>query len=62
MSLKTELHLCISFFSEQLDLWKPLLPEDITAGEDLYVRVCAPLVQQVKDSLDQHMISYRYSL
>ncbi|NXP68383.1 CBPO Carboxypeptidase, partial [Chloropsis cyanopogon] len=52
-------HLCISFFSAQLDLWKPLLPEDIRAGEDLHIRVPAPLVQEVKDSLDQHMISYR---
>ncbi|KFV49204.1 Carboxypeptidase O, partial [Tyto alba] len=42
-----------------LDLWKPLLPEDIRAGGDLHIRVTAPLVQKVKDSLDQHMISYR---
>ncbi|XP_010711788.1 carboxypeptidase O [Meleagris gallopavo] len=42
-----------------LDLWKPLLPEDIWAGEDLHIRVPAPLVQEVKDSLDQHMISYK---
>ncbi|XP_010567495.1 PREDICTED: carboxypeptidase O [Haliaeetus leucocephalus] len=42
-----------------LDLWKPLLPEDIWAGEDLHMRVPAPLVQEVKDSLDQHMISYK---
>ncbi|XP_061231701.1 carboxypeptidase O [Neopsephotus bourkii] len=48
-------HLCSSLL---LDLWKPLLPEDIGAGEDLHMRVPAPLVQEVKDSLDQHMISY----
>ncbi|NWH30621.1 CBPO Carboxypeptidase, partial [Chloropsis hardwickii] len=48
--------LCSTFM---LDLWKPLLPEDIRAGEDLHIRVPAPLVQEVKDSLDQHMISYR---
>ncbi|NXY42858.1 CBPO Carboxypeptidase, partial [Ceuthmochares aereus] len=41
-----------------LDLWKPLLPEDIWAGEDVHVRVPAPLVQETKDRLDQHMISY----
>lgn len=61
--LKTELELCISFLSyAQLDLWKPLLPEDIRAGEDLHIRVPAPLVQEVKDSLDQHTISYKYDL
>ncbi|NWS38113.1 CBPO Carboxypeptidase, partial [Probosciger aterrimus] len=48
-------HLCSSLL---LDLWKPLLPEDIGAGEDLHMRVPAPLVQEVKHSLDQHMISY----
>ncbi|XP_005144734.2 carboxypeptidase O [Melopsittacus undulatus] len=48
-------HLCSSLL---LDLWKPLLPEDIGAGEDLHVRVPVPLMQEVKDSLDQHMISY----
>ncbi|KAM4669544.1 carboxypeptidase O [Amazona ochrocephala] len=48
-------HLCNSLL---LDLWKPLLPEDIGAGEDLHMRVPAPLVQDVKDNLDQHMISY----
>ncbi|OWK52962.1 Carboxypeptidase O [Lonchura striata] len=48
--------LCSTFM---LDLWKPLLPEDIRAGEDLHIRVPASLVQEVKDSLDQHMISYR---
>ncbi|NXO51860.1 CBPO Carboxypeptidase, partial [Aramus guarauna] len=42
-----------------LDLWKPQLFEDIWAGEDLHIRVPAPLVQEVKDSLDQHMISYK---
>ncbi|NXF00868.1 CBPO Carboxypeptidase, partial [Smithornis capensis] len=42
-----------------LDLWKPLLPEDIRAEEDLHIRVPAALVQEVKNSLDQHMISYR---
>ncbi|NXJ03035.1 CBPO Carboxypeptidase, partial [Psophia crepitans] len=42
-----------------LDLWKPQLSEDILAGEDLHIRVPAPLVQEVKDSLDQHMISYK---
>ncbi|KAF4796762.1 Carboxypeptidase O [Turdus rufiventris] len=52
-------HLQLLCSTLMLDLWKPLLPEDITAGEDLYVRVRASLVQQVKDSLDQHMISYR---
>ncbi|XP_032920959.1 carboxypeptidase O [Catharus ustulatus] len=52
-------HLQLLCSTLMLDLWKPLLPEDITAGEDLYVRVRAPLVQQVKDSLDQHVISYR---
>ncbi|NXD80090.1 CBPO Carboxypeptidase, partial [Halcyon senegalensis] len=49
-------HLCSTLL---LDLWKPLLPEDIRAGEDLHIRVLAPLVQEVKDSLDQHMISYK---
>ncbi|NXI10044.1 CBPO Carboxypeptidase, partial [Irena cyanogastra] len=48
--------LCSTFM---LDLWKPLLPEDIRAGEDLHLRIPASLVQEVKDSLDQHMISYR---
>ncbi|XP_068052238.1 carboxypeptidase O [Anomalospiza imberbis] len=48
--------LCSTFM---LDLWKPLLPEDIRAGEDLHIRVPASLVQEVKDSLDEHMISYR---
>ncbi|NWZ89975.1 CBPO Carboxypeptidase, partial [Nesospiza acunhae] len=48
--------LCSTFM---LDLWKPLLSEDIRAGEDLHVRVPAPLVQKVKDSLVQHMISNR---
>ncbi|NXM71557.1 CBPO Carboxypeptidase, partial [Serilophus lunatus] len=42
-----------------LDLWKPLLPEDIRAEEDLHVRVPARLVQEVKETLDQHLISYR---
>ncbi|XP_054685369.1 carboxypeptidase O isoform X1 [Grus americana] len=42
-----------------LDLWKPQLSEDIWAGEDLHIRVPAPLVQEVKDSLDQHMIFYK---
>ncbi|XP_068805658.1 LOW QUALITY PROTEIN: carboxypeptidase O [Struthio camelus] len=49
-------HLCSTLL---LDLWKPLLPEDIWTGEDLHMRVPAPLVQEVKDSLDQHLISYR---
>ncbi|XP_053925385.1 carboxypeptidase O [Cuculus canorus] len=49
-------HLCSTLL---LDLWKPLLPEDIWAGEDVHIRVAAPLVQEVKDSLDQHMISYK---
>ncbi|PKK22176.1 carboxypeptidase O [Columba livia] len=49
-------HLCSTLL---LDLWKPWLPEDIQAGEDLHIRVPAPLVQEVKDSLDQHMISYK---
>ncbi|XP_035424267.1 carboxypeptidase O [Cygnus atratus] len=49
-------HLCSTLM---LDLWKPQLPEDIQAGEDLHIRVPAPLVQEVKDSLDQHMISYK---
>ncbi|NXT80714.1 CBPO Carboxypeptidase, partial [Zapornia atra] len=49
-------HLCSTLL---LDLWKPQLPEDIWAGEDLHIRVPAPLVQEVKDSLDQHMISYK---
>uniref|UniRef100_A0A8C4TW46 Carboxypeptidase O n=1 Tax=Falco tinnunculus TaxID=100819 RepID=A0A8C4TW46_FALTI len=49
-------HLCSTLL---LDLWKPLQPEDIWAGEDLHIRVPAPLVQEVKDSLAQHMISYR---
>lgn len=49
-------HFCSTLL---LDLWKPLLPEDIRAGEDLHIRVPAPLVQEVKDSLDQHMISYK---
>uniref|UniRef100_A0A8C2YDQ6 Carboxypeptidase O n=2 Tax=Coturnix japonica TaxID=93934 RepID=A0A8C2YDQ6_COTJA len=40
-------------------MWKPLLPEDIRAGEDLHIRVPNPLVQEVKDSLDQRMISYK---
>ncbi|KAM6258718.1 LOW QUALITY PROTEIN: carboxypeptidase O [Spheniscus humboldti] len=48
-------HLCSTLV---LDLWKPLLPEDIWAGEDLHIRVPAPLVE-VKDSSDQHMISYK---
>ncbi|XP_058665354.1 carboxypeptidase O [Ammospiza caudacuta] len=48
--------LCSTFM---LDLWKPLLPEDIRAGEDLHIRVPAPLVQEVKESLAQHMISHR---
>ncbi|XP_025948245.1 carboxypeptidase O [Dromaius novaehollandiae] len=48
-------HLCSSLL---LDLWKPLVPEDIRTGEDLHMRVPAPLVQEVKDSLDQHLISY----
>ncbi|XP_067994438.1 carboxypeptidase O [Melanerpes formicivorus] len=49
-------HLCRNLL---LDLWKPLLPQDICAGEDLHIRVPAPLVKEVKDSLDQHMISYK---
>ncbi|XP_013154247.1 carboxypeptidase O [Falco peregrinus] len=49
-------HLCSTLL---LDLWKPLQPEDIWAGEDLHIRVPAPLVQEVKDSLAQHIISYR---
>ncbi|KAM9286944.1 carboxypeptidase O [Morus bassanus] len=49
-------HLCGTLL---LDLWKPQLLEDIWAGEDLHIRVPAPLVQEVKDSLDQHMISYK---
>ncbi|KAM9189648.1 carboxypeptidase O [Mergus octosetaceus] len=49
-------HLCSTLM---LDLWKPQLLEDIRAGEDLHIRVPAPLVQEVKDSLDQHMISYK---
>ncbi|KFP80490.1 Carboxypeptidase O, partial [Apaloderma vittatum] len=49
-------HLCSTLL---LDLWKPALPEDIWAGEDLHIRVPAPLVQEVKDSLDQHRISYK---
>ncbi|XP_072193462.1 carboxypeptidase O [Excalfactoria chinensis] len=49
-------HLCNTLL---LDTWKPLLPEDIQAGEDLHIRVPASLVQEVKDSLDQHMISYK---
>ncbi|NXJ14892.1 CBPO Carboxypeptidase, partial [Odontophorus gujanensis] len=49
-------HLCSTLL---LDLWKPLLPEDMKAGEDLHIRVPAPLVQEVKASLDQHMISYK---
>ncbi|NXH21641.1 CBPO Carboxypeptidase, partial [Bucco capensis] len=49
-------HLCSTLL---LDLWKPLLPEDIQAGEDLHIRVPAPLVQEVKDSLEQHMISHK---
>ncbi|NWR72365.1 CBPO Carboxypeptidase, partial [Centropus unirufus] len=49
-------HLCSTLL---LDLWKPLLPEDIWAGEDVHIRVPAPLVQEAKDSLDQHMISYK---
>ncbi|XP_010005681.1 PREDICTED: carboxypeptidase O [Chaetura pelagica] len=49
-------HLCNTLM---LDLWKPLLPEDISAGADLNIRVPAPLVQEVKNSLDQHMISYK---
>ncbi|NXP50442.1 CBPO Carboxypeptidase, partial [Heliornis fulica] len=49
-------HLCSTLL---LDLWKPQLSEDIWAGEDLHIRVPAPLVQEVKDSLDQHMISYK---
>ncbi|NXN93051.1 CBPO Carboxypeptidase, partial [Rhinopomastus cyanomelas] len=49
-------HLCNTI---PLDLWKPLLPEEITTGENLHIRVPAPLVQEVKDRLDQHMISYK---
>ncbi|KFO93304.1 Carboxypeptidase O, partial [Buceros rhinoceros silvestris] len=49
-------HLCSTLL---LDLWKPLLPEDIGAGEEVHIRVPAPLVQEVKDSLDQHLISYK---
>ncbi|XP_021255607.1 carboxypeptidase O [Numida meleagris] len=49
-------HLCSTLL---LDLWKPLLSEDIWAGEDLHIRVPASLVREVKDSLDQHMISYK---
>ncbi|XP_064516673.1 carboxypeptidase O [Pseudopipra pipra] len=52
-------HLQLLHSTLLLDLWKPLMPEDIMAGEDLHIRVPAPLVQEVKDSLDQHMISYR---
>ncbi|XP_023786629.1 carboxypeptidase O [Cyanistes caeruleus] len=52
-------HLQLLCGTLMLDLWKPLLPEDIRAGGDLHIRVPAPLVQEVKDSLDQHMISYR---
>uniref|UniRef100_A0A8C3J7D4 Carboxypeptidase O n=1 Tax=Calidris pygmaea TaxID=425635 RepID=A0A8C3J7D4_9CHAR len=49
-------HLCSTLL---LDLWKPQLPEDIRAGEDLHIRVPASLVQEVKDNLDHHMISYK---
>ncbi|NWI93445.1 CBPO Carboxypeptidase, partial [Pitta sordida] len=55
-------HLQLLCSTLPLDLWKPLLPEDIRAEEDLHVRVTAPLVQEVKDSLDKHRISYRYVL
>ncbi|NWI13734.1 CBPO Carboxypeptidase, partial [Crypturellus soui] len=48
-------HLCDTL---SLDLWKPLLPEAIGAGEDVHVRVPALLVQEVKDRLDKHRISY----
>jgi len=60
--LKTELDLCFPFFAAQLDLWKPLLPEDIWVGEDLHIRVPAALVQEVKDSLDQPTVPYKYDL
>ncbi|NWH72903.1 CBPO Carboxypeptidase, partial [Piaya cayana] len=49
-------HLCRNLL---LDLWKPLLPEDIWAGEDVHIRIPAPLVQEAKTSLDLHMISYK---
>ncbi|NWV00673.1 CBPO Carboxypeptidase, partial [Upupa epops] len=49
-------HLCNTLL---LDLWEPLLPEEITTGGKLHIRVPGPLVQEVKDSLDQHMISYK---
>ncbi|XP_030310317.1 carboxypeptidase O [Calypte anna] len=49
-------HLCSTLL---LDLWKPLLPADIRAGEDLQMRVPAPLVQELKASLDQHFIAYK---
>ncbi|KAH1184940.1 hypothetical protein KIL84_012881 [Mauremys mutica] len=41
-----------------LDLWKPLLSEDIQAGEELHVRVPASSLQELKGSLNQHLISY----
>ncbi|NXX74978.1 CBPO Carboxypeptidase, partial [Urocolius indicus] len=37
----------------------PLLCEDISAGEDLHIRIPPPLLQEVEDSLDQHVISYK---
>ncbi|NXD08807.1 CBPO Carboxypeptidase, partial [Nothocercus nigrocapillus] len=52
-------HLCNTL---PLDLWKPLLPENIWTGEDLHMRVPAPVVKEVKDSLDEHLISYEYDL
>ncbi|NWV68130.1 CBPO Carboxypeptidase, partial [Malurus elegans] len=55
-------HLQLLCNTLKLDLWKPLLPEDIKTGEDLHIRVPAPLLQQVKGSLGQHMMNYRYIL
>ncbi|KFP69947.1 Carboxypeptidase O, partial [Acanthisitta chloris] len=52
-------HLQLLCNTLQLDLWKPLLPEEIRAGEELNIRVPGPLVREVKNDLDQHMVSYR---
>ncbi|KAM7153951.1 carboxypeptidase O [Macrochelys suwanniensis] len=50
-------HLCDTLL---LDLWKPLLPEDIQAGEELHARVPASSLQELKGCLNQHLISYEY--
>uniref|UniRef100_K7GIR4 Carboxypeptidase O n=1 Tax=Pelodiscus sinensis TaxID=13735 RepID=K7GIR4_PELSI len=42
-----------------LDLWKPLLPEDIHAGEELHVRVPASSVQEMTGFLNQHLMAHK---